>query len=141
VSPVGAKQLLAIVAPIQGLAMKKELCFACPRLPRPLAWAIVFQAFGLKDESPPPHVIPTEEEGSGRESFAVRRSFRVPHSEFRVGSSLTPAVETCPPNFPSPEFPNSPPNSPYFCYLLIFAQVGAHTLTKEPPGECTEGKP
>jgi hypothetical protein len=49
--------------------------------------------FGLKDESPPPHVIPTEVEGSGRESFAVRRSFRVPHSEFRAGSSLKPAVE------------------------------------------------
>jgi len=66
---------------------------------------VLFQAFGLKDESPPPHVIPTEEEGSGRESFAVRRSFRVPHSEFRVGSSLTPAVEACRRKCLSPEIP------------------------------------
>jgi hypothetical protein len=35
------------VAPIQGLAMKKELCFACSRRTRPLAWAFLFQAFGL----------------------------------------------------------------------------------------------
>jgi hypothetical protein len=53
------------VAPIQGLAMKKDdalLVLADPgrwpiRLRSGRAWAFLFQAFGLKDESPPPHVV------------------------------------------------------------------------------------
>jgi hypothetical protein len=37
--------------------MKKYCDLLACADPRPLAWAFLFQAFGLKDESPPPHVV------------------------------------------------------------------------------------